>query len=85
MDLTERRANGEHIDWDDITKHKKDVFRLSALLVPGTKISVNQAVWNDLHAFLAAMQTEYVDTKQMKIPRKKEEILAAIAEQYTQQ
>lgn len=31
------------------------------------------------------MQTEYVDTKQMKIPRKKEEILIALAEQYVVQ
>lgn len=85
LDLTERRAKGEHVDRDDISKHKKDVFRLSALLVPGMRIPVNQVVWNDLQAFFTAMQTEYVDTKQMKIPRTKEEILAALVEQYTHQ
>ena len=82
LDLTDRRDSGEHVDRDDISKHKKDVFRLSVLLVPGTKIPVSQTVWNDLQAFLNAMQTEYVDTKQMKIPRKKEEILTALTEQY---
>ena len=44
-----------------------------------------QLVWNDLQAFFTAMQTEYVDTKQMKIPRTKEEILATLVEQYTHQ
>lgn len=82
LDLTFRKANGENVDSKNIRKHKNDVFRLSALLTPSTQITVNQAVWNDLHAFLAAMQVEDVDAKQLKIPRPKEEILATLVEQY---
>ncbi len=82
LDLTARKANGEKVDSKNIRKHKNDVFRLSALLTPGSQIRVNQAVWNDLHAFLAAMQVEDVDAKQLKIPRQKEEILATLVEQY---
>ena len=82
LDLTERKAKGERVDRDDISKHKKDIFRLSALLIPGTKTIVNRAVWHDLQAFFAAMQNESVATKQMKIARTKEEILAVLADQY---
>ena len=83
LDLTARKANGENVDSKNIRKHKNDVFRLSALLTPGTQIQVNQTVWNDLQAFFAAMQTEQVDTKQLDIARRKEEILAILTEQYT--
>ena len=82
LDLTARKANGEKVDSKNIRKHKNDVFRLSALLTPGTQIAVNQAVWNDLLTFFVAMQTEQVDTKQMGMARTKEEILATLEKQY---
>ena len=82
LDLSARKADGESVDSSDIRKHKNDIFRLSALLIPGTQIEVNQNVWNDLQAFFAAMQTEHVDTKQLKLRRKKEDILVALREQY---
>ena len=83
LDLSARKANGENVDSKNIRKHKNDVFRLSALLIPGTQIAVNQTVWNDLQTFFAAMRDEQVDTKQLGIARKKEEILIALAKQYT--
>ena len=83
LDLTARKENGENVDSKNIRKHKNDVFRLSALLIPGTQIAVNQTVWDDLQAFFHAMQSEQVDTKQLGITRKKDDILFAIAEQYT--
>lgn len=85
LDLTARKANGESVDSKNIRKHKNDVFRLSALLTPGTQIAVSQAVWNDLKNFLAAMQAEQLDPKQLGIARNKEVILADIAQQYTVQ
>lgn len=82
LDLTTRKANGENVDSKNIRKHKNDVFRLSTLLTPGAQIEVNPTVWNDLQAFFAAMQTEQVDTKHLGIARRKEEILAALLDQY---
>lgn len=83
LDLTARKANGENVDSKNIRKHKNDVFRLSALLIPGTQIAVNQTVWSDLQMFFDAMQAEQVDTKQLGIGREKEEILVALVKQYT--
>lgn len=82
LDLTARKANGENVDSKNIRKHKNDVFRLSALLIPDTQIMVNQTVWNDLQAFLIAMQTEPVDTKQLGITRRKDDILKIMEEYY---
>lgn len=82
LDLTARKANGENVDSKNIRKHKNDVFRLSALLTPGSQITVNRAVWNDLQAFFTAMQVEQVDTKLLGIVRKKEEILSDLTKQY---
>ena len=83
LDLTARKANGENVDSKNIRKHKNDVFRLSALLTPGTQIVVNQPVWNDLQNFLVAMQAEQLDPRQLGIARNKEAILADITQQYT--
>lgn len=82
LDLTARKANGEAVDSKNIRKHKNDVFRLSALLTPGTKVSVNQTVWNDLQSFFQAMQTEPVDTKQLGISRRKDDVLNALKDSY---
>ena len=38
MDLTDRKAAGEHVDSKNIKKHKNDVFRLTELLDPTVKI-----------------------------------------------
>lgn len=75
LDLSERKAKGEFVDSKNIRKHKNDVFRLSALLGPNTKIMVNEKVKLDIQAFIAAMQNEMVDTKQLGLARTKEEIL----------
>lgn len=80
--MTARKANGEAVDSKNIRKHKNDVFRLSALLTPGTKVPVNQTVWNDLQSFFQAMQTEPVDTKQLGISRCKEDVLNALKDSY---
>ena len=85
LDLTARKANGESVDGKNIRKHKNDVFRLSALLTPGTQIAVNQAVWSDLQNFLTAMQSEQINPRQLGLARKKEAILADITKQYTVQ
>lgn len=81
-DLSERKANGEKIDSKNIRKHKNDVFRLSALLGPNTKITVSSSVYQDMQAFVKAMELEDVDLRQLGITRKKDAILAAFESTY---
>lgn len=82
LDLTARKANGEKVDSKNITKHKNDVFRLSALLTPNTQIPVNPSVWQDLQKFFSVMQDEEIDTKQLGIRRKKEAVLEILMNSY---
>lgn len=82
LDLTQRKAAGEEVDSRNIRKHKNDVFRLFALLSPNTKVTVSQAIQEDMRRFLTAMQDEGVDLKQLCIRRKKEEIISALMEFY---
>ena len=42
MDLTDRKAAGEHVDSKNIKKHKNDVFRLTELIDPTAKIVAPQ-------------------------------------------
>ena len=50
MDLTDRKAAGEHVDSKNIKKHKNDVFRLTELIDPTAKIAVPQGVYTDVQA-----------------------------------
>lgn len=37
LDLSQRKAKGESVDSKHIAKHKKDVFRLAAMLTPASR------------------------------------------------
>ena len=65
MDLTDRRAAGEHVDSKNIKKHKNDVFRLTELIDPTVKITVPQGVFTDVQDFVQRMQNESIDIKQL--------------------
>ena len=48
MDLTDRKAAGEHVDSKKIKKHKNDVFRLTELIDPTSKVMAPQGVYEDI-------------------------------------
>lgn len=75
LDLSNRKLSGESVDSKNIRKHKNDIFRLSALLKPNTKIEISSQVNQDFQAFLTAMQKEKIDTKQLGLTRTKDSIL----------
>ncbi len=83
MDLTDRRAAGEHVDCKNIRKHKNDVFRLTELIDPAVRIKVTEGVYEDIQEFIRRMKNEKVDVKQLGLAaRTKEEILKEIQEMY---
>ena len=82
LDLTQKKAAGQSVDSKNIRKHKNDVFRLSALLTQQSKVVVTESVLADLRAFLAAMQEETVDLKQLGVIRDKPTIIADIMRIY---
>lgn len=86
MDLTDRKAAGEHVDGKNIRKHKNDVFRLTELLDPSVRIVTPQGVYADMQGFFRRMENENVDVKQLGLAdRTKEEILYEIKSMYIEQ
>lgn len=61
LDLRERKKKGEEIDQKKISKHKNDVFRLAALLLPNNKIEVPAGIKVDLTTFLNEVASELPD------------------------
>ena len=86
MDLTNRKAAGEHVDNKNIKKHKNDVFRLTELIDPTVKIMAPQGVYTDVQEFVQRMQNESVDMKQLGlIGRTKDRILDELKDLYIAQ
>ena len=53
IDLSQRKASGEHVDSRDIRKHKNDIIKLSDLLLPNATVSLPGTIKNDMLKFLA--------------------------------
>ena len=86
MDLTNRKAAGEHVDSKNIKKHKNDVFRLTELIDPTVKIMAPQGIYTDVQEFVQRMQNESVDLKQLGlIGRTKDRILDELKDLYMAQ
>lgn len=83
MDLTDRKAAGEHVDSKNIRKHKNDVFRLTELIDPTDRIAMPAGVYRDIQEFVQRMGSESVDLKQLGLPgRTNDQILEELKEMY---
>lgn len=67
LDLTARKAAGEHVNDRDIKKHKNDVFRLFAIVDPQARIKLSPFVAADFRQFISAMEDEVIDLRAMGI------------------
>ena len=84
LDLSNKKASGEHVDNKNIKKHKNDVFRLSELIDTDIKILVENIIYADIVKFVKDMEKEEIDLKKLGIPNKtNEQILNEILELYT--
>lgn len=83
IDLSDRKASGEHVDSKNIRKHKNDVFRLTELIDSSILIPAPASVRDDIHIFVSRMAGEEVDLKQLGIVgRSKEQILQELEDMY---
>ena len=51
IEMIERKERGESVDSKHISKHKKDVFRLAAMLTPADRFAVPESLLNDIRKF----------------------------------
>lgn len=83
LDLNERSNSGvEHIDSKKIKKHLNDVLRVSMFLTPGKQITVGKEIFNDLEAFLLAVEKSNISLKNLGIAMSKAELLSNIRNTY---
>lgn len=53
-----KKAKGEQEDSKHIAKHKKDVFRLAAMLAPADRFEVPQTLLDDVKRFCEVVKSE---------------------------
>ncbi len=58
VDLCARKAQGDHVDQDDVEKHKKDVFRLAPMLTGESRYELPTKMRGDMRLFLNAIEKE---------------------------
>lgn len=75
IDLTRRKAEGLHVNSDDLKKHKNDVFRLAQLLSGQERVICGENVKSDIHAFIELMHNETIDMKALGVPATQFEVL----------
>ena len=80
IDLSDRNAEGKHVDSRNLRKHKNDVFRLTELLEQGMEPLpyLPDKIKADMKEFIKRMLLEEVDLKQIGIRDKSK---AAILEE----
>lgn len=58
LDLSQRKAKGESVDSKHIAKHKKDVFRLAAMLTPASRYELPDTLKTDVSDFCDAIMQD---------------------------
>lgn len=58
LEMSERKRNGEVMDSKHILKHKKDVFRLAAMLAPGDNYQLPPSLQKDISAFCDSVSSD---------------------------
>ena len=58
VDLSERKLRGEQVDSRNIQKHKKDVFRLAAMLAPADHFEIPTRIMEDINSFISKVSEE---------------------------
>lgn len=67
IDMKEKLESGEHIDSRDIKKHKNDVFRLLANVLPSSKVEIEEEIEKDIKSFIEMIDQDRPDLKNLGI------------------
>lgn len=67
LDMKERQARGEHVDSRNIKKHKNDIFRLLANVLPSSKIEIDEDIKEDLSLFIKRIDKDRPDLENLGI------------------
>jgi hypothetical protein len=84
LDMAQRQKDGIHVDSREISKHRKDVFRLLAIVDPDKSFGLlSGSIRSDLARFAQSMRQEQLDPKALGYPRlSKDELIAELEKAY---
>jgi len=67
LDMKERKEVGDSIDSKDIKKHKNDIFRLLANVIPASRVEISMEIQNDVSRFIERIAEDNPDLKSLGI------------------
>lgn len=67
LDMKEKIENGEHVDSKNIKKHKNDVFRLLANVIPSSRVEIVEEIEKDIRLFIEKIDKDRPDLKNLGI------------------
>lgn len=82
IDLCRRKSEGEHVNSDDIKKHKNDVFRLMNIINPDETVSAPEVVKVDIREFITKMPQERINLKNIGLDMELEDALQVLKDVY---
>ena len=82
LDLCRRKGEGEHVNSDDIKKHKNDVFRLMNIINPDAVIDTPETVKEDIRQFVIRMPEERINMKNIGLEMELEAALEILKNVY---
>ena len=83
LDLSRRKSEGEHVNSDDIKKHKNDVFRLMNIINPDEVIDTPETVKEDVRQFVIRMPEERINMKNIGLEMELEAALEILKNVYS--
>jgi len=67
LDMKQRKDDGGHIDSKNIKKHKNDIFRLLANVIPSSQFKIAEEIENDIRQFIELIDDDRPDLKNLGI------------------
>lgn len=67
LDMKERKEVGESIDSKDIKKHKNDIFRLLANVIPASRVEISAEIQNDVSQFIERIAEDKPDLRSLGV------------------
>ena len=67
IDMKEKLEKGEPIDSKNVKKHKNDIFRLLANVLPSAKVEVDAEIMADVRLFLKMIDKDRPDLQNLGI------------------
>ena len=82
LDLTARKASGEHVNDRDLRKHRQDIFRLFPLISVDERITAPSEVYQDIMQFLNEMEEQPFDPHAIGLNISKDDVLNVFRTMY---